>query len=154
MPNYERINFVDEVLEGAPKVEIKNDAGNVVYNAAEIRQINTKIVEGTELNAANLNHMDEGIANAYNTLNTINGTELTVTLTNTQVYPFNDSKKTITFATPLSSAGYTVYTEVTGHIGGGYGDIEVSNRTATGFGIQHTGAATSVEVRCVIRGIA
>lgn len=78
--------------------------------------------------------------------------KLTVTLTNTLGYPFNNSKKAVQLSKSRNTADYTVETEVVSATGGGVGDLEISGKLLNGFQLNYTGGATSVTVNCYVRG--
>ena len=75
----------------------------------------------------------------------------TVTLTNSEEFPFNDSKTTVALVTAQASVYYLVDTEVTAY-NGNVGEIVVSDRMTNGFAIAHTGSATSVTVKYIVIG--
>lgn len=121
---------------------------------------------GTPQNATNFNSMDYGIFEAAQTAaaavqmirqqeDSISGLEaekLTVTLSSTLRYPFNDSKKAVQLTKSRNNANYTVEVEVVSHTGGGVGEIEISDKLLNGFKIAYTGAAESVTANCYVRG--
>ena len=124
------------------------------------------IVEGTPMNASHLNDMDYGIVEAammakfhndmlrkmQDSIEGLDGEKITVTLTNSQAYPFNNSKKTVGLSKNRNKNDYTVHVEVQSYTGGGVGDIEISEKLLNGFKIAHTGAASSVTVICTVQG--
>ena len=74
-----------------------------------------------------------------------------VTLTNTQAYPFNNSKITVALQKARDTLNYTVQTEIIS--GNGFpGDIKISDKQLNGFKIEFTGSATSVTVKYIVRG--
>lgn len=75
----------------------------------------------------------------------------TVTMTNTQEYPFNNSKKTVALQTAQANTNYVVHTEIASAVGIP-GDIIVSSRMTNGFAIEFTGSATSVTVNYIVMG--
>ena len=79
--------------------------------------------------------------------------EQTVTLTNSQSYPFNDSTTTVTLETSRNTTNYTVDYEVTDY-DGNVGEIVIneSDKGTNAFKIAFTGSATSVTVDLKIRG--
>lgn len=92
---------------------------------------------------------------ANQTLQKVEGLEgevIEVTLSNTQKYPFNNSKKSVQLLKNRSTKDYLVQVDVLEKTGGGIGDIEISDKLLNGFKIAYTGAATSVKVNCIIRG--
>ena len=75
----------------------------------------------------------------------------TVTLTNNQEFPFNNSKRTVALQTAQDNTDYLVVTEIA-EFTGNVGDIEVTEKMTNGFAIQHTGSASSVEVDYFVIG--
>lgn len=124
------------------------------------------VEQGTPMNAKNLNDMDfkgiEGILIGLNNTDHIRkledktkgleGEQIAVTLTNSQKYPFNNSKKTVSLGTIRNTKDYTVLVEVLSKEGGGVGDIEISDKQTNGFKIAFTGGASSVSVNCIVQG--
>ena len=78
------------------------------------------------------------------------GQALTVEMTNSLVYPFNNSKKTVSIET-RDDTDYRVEVEVQGATGN-VGDIYITDKTVNTFKIQYTGSATSVTVKCFVTG--
>lgn len=74
------------------------------------------------------------------------------TLTNSQVYPHNNSIKTLQIVTPRNTKDYTITVEVVSVTGGAAGEFEISDKLLNGFKIKYTGSASSVVVRCYVRG--
>lgn len=75
----------------------------------------------------------------------------TVTLTNTQQYPYNNSKQTVALRTPQGNGDYIVDTEISSFTGN-VGEIVISNRMTNGFAIAHTGSASSVTINYFVIG--
>ena len=75
----------------------------------------------------------------------------TVTLTNTQRFPFNNSRKTVALASKRDSEDYTVLTEIVSFTGCA-GEIEVSDRLTNGFKLAFTGGAKTVTVAYTVFG--
>ena len=75
-----------------------------------------------------------------------------VTLTNSQVYPFNNSVKTIQLKTPRNYKTYLITAEVTSVSGGAVGDIEFTDKLLNGFKVAYTGSAKSVTMDLYVRG--
>lgn len=123
------------------------------------------IQQGTPLSARNMNAIENGIFEAYELgavltqqvmqhkrlLADLEGEVGQVTLTNTQTYPFNNSKVTVALAKPRNTLNYTVQTEIIS-ASGFPGDIKISDKQLNGFKIEFTGSATSVTVKYIVRG--
>lgn len=82
----------------------------------------------------------------------LDGEKVTVTLTNSQVYPFNNSVKTIQLKTPRNYKTYLITAEVTSVSGGAVGDIEFTDKLLNGFKVAYTGSAKSVTMDLYVRG--
>jgi len=123
------------------------------------------IQQGTPVNGNNLNNMENGIFEAYELGNVLlqqvmqhkrlladlEGEVGQVTLTNTQAYPFNNSKITVALQKARDTLNYTVQTEIIS-ANGFPGDIKISDKQLNGFKIEFTGSATSVTVKYIVRG--
>lgn len=75
----------------------------------------------------------------------------TTTLTNTQEFPFNNSKKTVVLQTAQANSYYLVVCEVDS-ASGNVGEIVISDKMTNGFAIEHTGSAASVVVDYFVIG--
>ena len=78
--------------------------------------------------------------------------DISVTLTNSQAYPFNDSQDTVQITSPRDNTNYYVIPEVISYTGGAVGDIEVTDKLVNGFKIAFTGSATQVVLKCHVIG--
>ena len=160
---YETKRWQDHVTEFEDRyTESRNDDGTITHTPVE----GEIIQQGTPQNADNFNHMEEGISNATETaallaLTTIHhqqaitdlqGETATVTLTNSQEYPFNNSQKAVALKTERNHVDYTVETEVVEYSEGFPGNIVISEKLLNGFKIAHTGSAKSVTVKIYVRG--
>lgn len=125
--------------------------------------------QGTQMSATNFNHMDEGIHDdaiaeallmnyARQSRWRIEDLEKatvqetgSVTLTNTQGFPFNNSKVSVPLTNQRDNLNYiVVIVSATG--AGNVGEIEVSERLVNGFKIEFTGSASSVTVVYAVIG--
>lgn len=152
------INWEDHVnsLPGVFKV-VPYDEANDLYSISEGGTI---MVQGTPQDQNNFNQMDGGILDAsivaalvlnYARQNAWEIETGSVTLTNSQAFPFNNSQKTVALATRRESTNYVVLTEVTAFTGN-VGDIEISDKLTNGFKLAHTGSASSVTVNYTVIG--
>ena len=74
----------------------------------------------------------------------------TVSMTNTQKFPFNDSQKTVALVKTQKNTKYVVIVDdVTA---GNVGDIVVTDKQVNGFKIGFTGSASSVKVTYSVIG--
>jgi len=139
----ERLIWVDHIVD---------EQGNIVQ-------------QGTPLSARNLNRIEDNTFEVHEMcavltqqvmqhkrlLADLEGEVGQVTLTNTQTYPFNNSKVTVALAKPRNTLNYTVQTEIIS-ASGFPGDIKISDKQLNGFKIEFTGSATSVTVKYIVRG--
>lgn len=79
---------------------------------------------------------------------------LTVTLTNTQKYPFNNSVQTVPLGNGnlRNSKDYTLIVEIMSYSGGCVGDIVITDKMLNGFKIAHTGSAATVNLKIYVQG--
>lgn len=125
------------------------------------------IQEGTPQNAANFNNIETGIFSAHEMaaelarvvlqhergINALSGETGTITLKNTNAYPFNNSVKSVSLAKPRDTGEYAVDAYVTAPAdGGSVGRIVVTDKLKNGFKIAYTGGAASVTVKYTVRG--
>ena len=160
---YEATMWKDHVTEYEHRyIETKNDDGTINHIPVE----GEIIQQGTPQNAANFNHIEEGVTNAgelasllaittmqqARSIENMIGEVITTTLTNSQAYPFNNSVKTVALAKERNHNDYTVEAEVLEVTGGFAGDIVISEKLVNGFKIATTGSATSVKVKIYVKG--
>lgn len=83
----------------------------------------------------------------------LDGIVIEATLTNTSKYPFNNSVKTLALGdgNMRDNKDYTIAVE-TEAVGGFVGDIVITDKMLNGFKIAYTGSASSVKVKCYVRG--
>lgn len=126
--------------------------------------------QGTPQNAANFNNLEGGVIDAHlAALLLLNGHRQnewriedlekatvqevgTVTLTNSQKFPFNNSQTTVALANVRDNLYYVVEVISVSASGGPAGEIEVTDRQVNGFKIAHTGSASSVTVTYAVIG--
>lgn len=77
--------------------------------------------------------------------------EGSVTLTNTEKYPFNDSLQSVALVTEQEDTSYAVIAEVTSAAGDA-GEVIVSEKQVNGFKLSYTGGATSAVVHYFVIG--
>ena len=128
----------------------------------------TVVQQGTNMNAANFGNMEGGIMAAVveatealrmcgKLQDDISGVQplvIQATLSNSQAYPFNNSKATIAIPTNDTryDTGYIVIPEVVSYSGGGVKDIVISDKLVNGFKAEFTGGATSAVVKFYVVG--
>ncbi|MEG1772518.1 MAG: hypothetical protein RR352_04450 [Clostridia bacterium] len=76
--------------------------------------------------------------------------EQTITINNTEKYPFNNSLTAVNLSSRISR-NYTVETAVTASVGN-IGEVLISDKQQTGFKVEFTGSAKSATIKCIIRG--
>lgn len=138
---YKRTFWLDKVVD--------TDTGEVIQ-------------EGTDQSAGHFNNAEHGISDvnlaaalilisSSLTAEQVATEEKTITLTNNQSYPFNNSKQTIALATARNFTDYTVEAEVLEH-SGNVGDVKIFDRMLNGFKVAYDGSATSVTIKLRIKG--
>jgi hypothetical protein len=129
---------------------IKDAQGNVVQ-------------QGTVVNAEVMNKSEKGVFEAFIQADVLTQEmqqrkrELdnaifeigTVTLTNSQQYPFNNSQVTVNLKKARNTLDYTVLLECTGV---NVGAVIVSDKQLNGFKLEYTGSAASVTIKYYVRG--
>lgn len=132
--------------------EVKDQNGVTIQKGTPISQKNMNNievrVEGSEY--ALLNLMQYQMQNSRSITN-VEGEVIPERLTNTKVYPFNNSDKLITLTKIRDNLDYTVFVEVVSKVGE-IGEIKVFDKQVNGFKVKHTGSATSVELKLYVRG--
>ena len=120
------------------------------------------IQEGTPQSAGNFNNMEGGISDAHLaaalliiqsglTADQVATEEKTVTLSNSQSYPFNNSTQTIALSSVRNFTDYTVEAEITAH-DGNVGDVRIFDRMLNGFKVAYDGSAKSATIKLRIKG--
>jgi hypothetical protein len=160
--------WVDETDEFEDRfTEAQNSDGTITHTKVR----GTVYVEGTPQDAAHFNNQEAGIFDAHSaTLLLINALRQqgwrvealekatvqetgTVTLTNSQSFPFNNSIKTVPLSNVRDNLNYVVeIIKVEPAGGGNAGEIEVSERQTNGFKMAFTGSASSVVVTYAVIG--
>lgn len=120
------------------------------------------IQTGTDQSAGNFNNMEHGISDAHLaaalliiqnglTADQVATEEKTVTLSNSQSYPFNNSTQTIALSKVRNFTDYTVEAEITGHKGN-VGEVRIFDRMLNGFKVAYDGSAESATIKLRIKG--
>ena len=120
------------------------------------------IQDGTPQSAGNFNNMEHGISDAHLaaalliiqsglTADQVATEEKTVTLSNSQSYPFNNSTQTIALSTVRNFTDYTVEAEVLDH-SGNVGEVRIFDRMLNGFKVAYDGSAKSATIKLRIKG--
>ena len=159
--------WVDETDEFEDRfTESLNDDGSITHTKVR----GTVYVEGTPQDAAHFNNQEKGIFDAHSAaLLLINALRQqgwrvealekatvqetgTVTLTNSQSFPFNNSIRTVALANARDNLNYIVEIISVTPTGGPAGEIEVTERQTNGFKMAFTGSASSVAVTYAVSG--
>ena len=123
------------------------------------------IQAGTPISHKNMNNMEERIdGNEVGLLNllqylrqntrsiaNVEGEAITVSLTNTKKYPFNNSDKLVTLKKVRDNLDYTVFVEVTSKVGN-IEKVEVFDKQLNGFKVKYSGSASAAELKVYVRG--
>ena len=164
---YARTIWYDEAVQNPTSYLIDGASHTIVTD------FGTVIQAGTPQDETHFNNMESGIFDAHSAallmLNFMRQarwdlddlTDLvdealeiesgSVTLTNSQKYPFNNSAKSVPLAHVRSSGNYRVVTEVTA-FEGNVGEVVVSAQLTNGFTLAFTGSASSVTISYKVIG--
>ena len=156
------VNWEDHIVEYPGRFSVEN-LGNGMEQLTPAPGTIRK--QGTPQNARNFNTMDLAAYEAMligneNTrmlmqtirdLEGVKGLTIDVTLTNSQEYPFNNSKATVSLPALRNTKDYYVIPE-TLEANGEVGEYEVSEKLLNGFKLEYSGSAISVKVRCHVIG--
>ena len=160
---YEAKIWLDHVTQYENRyTESRNEDGTITHTPVE----GEILQQGTPQNGDNFTHMEKGISNAsevaalmavttihqQRAIADLQGETIEKTLSNSQQYPFNNSKQTISLSKTRNHVNYTVTAEVLEANGGFVGDIVVSEKLLNGFKIAYTGSATSVWLKIFVKG--
>ena len=137
-----------ESLEGRSTTNEDDIAAQIKKEAQDI----ATPVSYTHLRAQTAAELLRSILLHDTEIDALKGEVITTTLTNSQTYPFNNSKKTIALSGPKVNNDYTVDVQVNSVTGGAVGDFYITDKLTNGFKLEYTGSATSVAVTLHIRG--
>lgn len=156
---YTKTTWVDEVDEYEDRFRESPNADGTISHTKERGEV---YVQGTPQDAVHFNNMEDGIYGAHEEL-VSQDTRITnlesyanpetgsVTLTNTDEFPFNNSAVSVPLTNERDNLNYIVEVikvEPTGNPG----EIEVSDRQVNGFKMAFTGSASSVKVTYAVIG--
>jgi hypothetical protein len=94
---YTKTTWVNETLAGAERFDIKEDNGDAFKADMQIVLATTVTLAGTELNATNLNHIEQGIEDAHSTAQELRSTDegtLPSTGTGVEIY-YDGTRSTV-----------------------------------------------------------
>jgi len=169
---YNRTFWVDETDQYENRYTEKANADGTITHTKVTGKV---YVEGTPQSAVNFNKMEDGIMDAHiahalflqavrekgweddNRLAALEEATVqetgTVTLTNSQSFPFNNSKKSVALVNKRDNLNYVVVVvSKTAAGGGNIGEIEIFERQVNGFKIEFTGSASRVTVGYAVIG--
>ena len=156
---YTKTAWVDESDQYEGRyTETMNGDGTITHTLVR----GTVYVEGTPMDAQHFNHMEQGIYDAHEELVSQDGRISamedyvkpetgSVTLTNSEAFPFNNSSVSVALTNERDNLNYLVEiikVEPTGNPG----EIEVTDRQVNGFKIGFTGSASTVKVTYAVIG--
>ncbi|MCX4355345.1 MAG: hypothetical protein OSJ43_03860 [Oscillospiraceae bacterium] len=160
--NFPRKEWVDEAVQYPDRFSMQTLSGGMVNLTPSPGTVDTV---GTPQSAVNFNHLERGILDAQTALSLLaidmqmqkdmqGVTEVgTVTLKNTKIFPFNNSRATIALKKPRGSKDYGVeIIEATAADGKPIGDIVANARQLNGFALSYSGSASSVTVKYKVTG--
>lgn len=121
--------------------------------------------EGTLHDEVNMNRMEGGILESHllatmllqqgiqqkQILADLEGEVGQVALTNSEIFPFNNSIKTIALQKQRDTLNYRVITEVVS-ADGEIGDVIITDKQLNGFKIAFTGSAKNVTIKYYVQG--
>lgn len=153
---YSRTYWQDHVTSPSDTFTITNngDGTSKITRAGTVQQ------QGTPQDEDHFNNMEEGILDAQIFAQLIMnyarqmGWEVeqgSVTLTNSAVYPFNNSQKSVALAIPKESTDYVVLIQsVTPDIA--VGDIKITDKLINGFKLAYDGSAATATINYTVIG--
>jgi hypothetical protein len=153
---YDWTTWLDHVTDPSNRYTLV-DNGDGTFTIA---RAGTVMQQGTPQDQVRFNNIEGGIVDAHLAVNLLlnyarqMSWEIetgTVTLTNSDAAPFNNSVRTISLTKKKESTAYVVITEITANVGN-VGEIVVTDKLINGFKIAHTGSAPSVSVKYTVIG--
>lgn len=142
---YERTNWQDHVVDQTTGEVIQQ---GTPVSAGNLKKLEDAVFENRETAAM----LAQEVLQAKRGIEDNAAVVGTVVLTNTQQYPFNNSRQTVAITPNRNTVSdYEVTTEVVS-ADGPVGDIKVSDKQTNGFKLEHTGSAKTVTVKYFLRG--
>ena len=162
---YDWTKWLDHVTDPSNRYTVvQNEDGTWT-----IMPTGTVIQQGTPQDQAHFNNIEDGIVDAHAAvallLNFVRqqgweqddieqeliGEVGTVTLNNSETFPFNNSMVTVSLAKPRTTQNYIVIVDVPAAVGN-VGEIVITDKLINGFKIGFTGSASSVTVKYKVIG--
>lgn len=150
--NSEMLSKLQQKVEGFSDDNQVAALYTALFSSEQLAKKNDESAKNTKANLITAMFNAEMTRKALDKVDAIDGEHHTVTLTNTESYPFNNSEKTIAFSRVRNAKNYTVLCEVTSKTGESVGDIVIYDKMLNGFKIRYTGAATSVTMNIAVIG--
>ena len=166
---YDWTKWLDHVTDPSNRYTMV-DNGDGTFTIA---RTGTVMQQGTPQDQVRFNNIENGIVDAHLAVDlllnyakqrdwahTDKETELssetigevgTVTLNNSEAFPFNNSQVSVSLLKPRSTLNYIVIVEVVA-ANGNAGEIVISDKLVNGFKIAFTGSATSATVKYKVIG--
>lgn len=159
---YEPTRWKDEVVQYPYRYkETQNSDGSIEHTPAP----GETMQEGTPQSATNFNHLESGVLEAHETaleatritrqllnkVNSLDGEKIRIELTNSQDYPFNNSRKTVQIS-QKNTKNYTITAEIVSTEKGAVGDVVYSDKLLNGFKVAYTGSAKKVTMDLYVQG--
>lgn len=141
------IEFHDYVSVGnADNVTLVVDPAGLV-SRQELQDVQDYLEDRVDELAVNAHIMQDKIGE-------LEGFAIESDFTNTESYPFNNSKKTIalTSAQERLNTDYTVTVEAMSVTGGFLEDIVITDKLVNGFKVEYTGSASAARLRMYVQG--
>ncbi len=156
---YDWTHWLDQVTDPSNVYQLVDLGGGLV----QLTLAGTVMQQGTPQDQTRFNNLEGGVVDAHAALALLfnyarqQAWEIehgTVTLTNSEKAPFNNSKQTVALATVRESTDYLVMYEVASYTeeAGSVGDIVISNKLINGFKMEFTGSTSSATVNYVVIG--
>lgn len=153
---YDWTKWLDHVTDPSNRYTMV-DNGDGTFTIA---RTGTVMQQGTPQDQVRFNNIENGIVDAHLAVDLLlnyarqNEWEVeigTKALTNTEVFPFNNSIQTISLVSRRENANYIVIVEVPSHVSN-IGDIVISDKLINGFKMAYTGSASAVTVKYTVLG--
>lgn len=153
---YERTYWKDHVRtpDNTYNVKSNGDGTSTITPAGEVMQ------QGTPQDQTHFNNLEVGVSDAHAAIGLlINFARQNawvvergqVDLTNTGIYPFNTSAKTVALATVQDVTDYIVVAEAV-TAAGNVGEIVTTDKLANGFKLGYTGSAKTATIKYTVIG--
>lgn len=153
---YKRTYWLDHVRvpDNTYNIKSNGDGTSTITPAGKVMQ------QGTPQDQTHFNNLEVGVSDAHAAIGLlINFARQNawvvergqVDLTNTGIYPFNTSTKTVPLATVQDVTDYIVVAEAV-TAAGNVGEIVTTDKLANGFKLGYTGSAKSATIKYTVIG--